>query len=337
MLVVWSVVVVALGATLVHHLLAGRRPGWRRRRVERLGLVARLPGTAASAGGLLPDALVERVGLRLARRQAGASAGALVGALLTLVLLARGSDLDRRGAVVEGSASTFPEFAVDLSLLPLLGVFLVLVGQAAGALVVVAREALAPPVEGARRLARPTSPVLADYVPRLDTAVVRLLSLAPLVVVLALGAASLALPRVLPRGYATLVVFAGVAAAAWLVTEWLCRRVLARRQPAGSSLELAWDDVLRARALRDLVPLPLMLAAFACGLTPFAVLGGEPGRGLLAAGAAFGTVLVLLGLLLTLLVSLVVQPSERYVRARLWPLPADPAGADPAMATSVAP
>jgi hypothetical protein len=98
---------------------------------------------------------------------------------------------------------------------------------------------------------------------------------------------------------------------------------------AASQSELAWDDALRARTLRDMVTVPLVTGYFA-----LAALIGGVGEGLEGgwpANAAVGWVsgaflVLLLGGFVMLVVSLVIGP-ERHFRRRLWPdLPTSPPG-----------
>ena len=103
--------------------------------------------------------------------------------------------------------------------------------------------------------------------------------------------------------------------------EVLARRLLARPQVAASQTELAWDDALRARTLRDMVGVPLMtgylalvalVGALADGLA--GVWAGNPSRtvgqrGVPRAPARWAAMVV---------VSQVIGP-ERHFRRRLWP------------------
>lgn len=322
MLVVWSVLTAVLLLAVVRAAALSRRQTWRRRRVETLARRADLAADPAGEGGRVPAALLDRVGARIARRDLAAQAGAAAGALCVLLLLLTGTDLDRRGLVVdEGPAS----LEVTGSLLVLVGPMAVLVGSALAVLVVAAREALAPPADGVRRLARMTPVSLEDYVPRFETRVVRASCVVPLAVVGVVGATSLVLGRAVPDQLPAAAVLGVLAVVAWGAGELLCRRVLSQRQPAGSALELAWDDVLRARLLRDLVPLPLALGGLASAVLPFVLLPSalaDPRSAGAVLAVALVLVLVLLVLLLALVVSELARPPEQYARRRLWPGPA---------------
>ncbi|MEJ5915412.1 hypothetical protein [Pseudokineococcus sp. 1T1Z-3] len=332
MVALWLYVVstVVVAVVLVQQLVVTRVPARRQHRLERLARRAALPAAPASAGGDLPDDLVERLRARVVARDLAGLAGGLAGLVLTTVLLALGPELGRRGAELEVGAAG-GGFALDVSMLPVAGVLLVLLGQQVGVLLVAGRQALARPDGGGPRVARATAPVLADYVPRLETTLVRLVSLVPLLAALVVGAAWLALPAGPRSGEGAVLAVAALAALLQVGVELLCRRVLDQPQPARSAVELAWDDVLRARLLRDLVPVPLLLGAFAGGLLAVAALppvvaalGLSDGRAV--AAVAFGVMLLVLAVALVLLVSVVSRSAEQHVRRRLWSTPAAPAG-----------
>src|SRR5690606_28175077 len=105
------------------------------------------------------------------------------------------------------------------------------------------------------------------------------------------------------------------------VDEVLARRLLDRRQVASSSLELAWDDAMRARTLRDMVTVPLMLGLYLplilTGVVSDAVEGRWPNDPMVAVAAAI-FLGVLGGAALMGGVSMALAP-QRHFRVRLWP------------------
>ncbi|WP_418605332.1 hypothetical protein [Georgenia sp. SUBG003] len=116
------------------------------------------------------------------------------------------------------------------------------------------------------------------------------------------------------------VLAAVVPAAAVVLDEAVARRVLATPQRAETTLELAWDDALRARALRDMVTVPLTVGLLAplvlLGAVGDGIVGGWPENP--ASGLVSGLMfLVLLVALAACVVSLAQRP-ERYFRQRLW-------------------
>lgn len=307
MVVVWSGLTGLCLLQVVRRLVAVRRPPSGARLVEALALRAGLPMPASS--GARGAALQERVAGRVLRRDlAAATGGAVVAvAVLVVVLVARAT------GVPDGSPVAVPEGADWLPLL--LALALLLAGRATASALVAGHQALQPPVLGAPRVARVRSPHLADYVPHRETGAVRLL-------VALSGAAALGLAVAGAAGRVPWsVVVAPAAAAVVLVValvalQVVCRRVLAQQQPAGSALELAWDDVLRGQLLRDLVSLPLLLALVTCLQ---AVPTVASAWGLDDGALATWLVLLVMGLAVAVLVSALARPAERRSRERLWP------------------
>lgn len=118
---------------------------------------------------------------------------------------------------------------------------------------------------------------------------------------------------------------AGVPLLAVGLVELACRAILGRRQVAATPLALAWDDAVRALALRDVVTVGLIVAL----LSPFALLGhvSDTLEGGWPANPAVGLVMGLAGVLLmvavvTALIATLQQP-QRWFRRRLWPDPAE--------------
>ncbi|WP_182112991.1 MULTISPECIES: hypothetical protein [unclassified Actinotalea] len=282
----------------------------------RRGRAAAADAYARKVDLTLDPAMAADVGARLARR---ACLGAVVGAGLALLPLL----LMRPEPAEEGS---FPA-----ALLAVLGYFL---GAALGSAAVAWYESTRPLAAGPR-IARATTPTPADYVPPFERygawacAVVAALVAVGIVVVDAVGLVDVGR---LPVGL--LVAVTVVPALVVLAVELAARWLVARRQVAATTLELAWDDAMRARTLRDSATVAIMAGAYA----PFALLGvladglegGWPANP--AVGLVSGIMLVLFGGLLVMGVwSLAARP-ERYFRTRLWPLP--PAGDVPAQASS---
>lgn len=123
----------------------------------------------------------------------------------------------------------------------------------------------------------------------------------------------------LARAYAfgTLVglaVFAAVGSA--IAAHFLSLRVLERPQPAENTLELAWDDALRAEALLTLLSLVGILSWIACSAVVYAVATGvDPGSPF-----TDGIVPQLSGLgMLSIVYFAAFGGGKKHFRFRLWP------------------
>jgi hypothetical protein len=106
----------------------------------------------------------------------------------------------------------------------------------------------------------------------------------------------------------------GIGLLGMLIFEIAGRRIVARAQPAGSSVELVWDDALRASSLRDLVLTPSYLCAYAFLLVA--------AHGANTSSAPLDFVLAGLYVLLVVgwLASIVASRSARHqYLERLWP------------------
>jgi hypothetical protein len=264
----------------------------------------------------------ERVGMRLAARERyiaiGGGIGLVVAVLATLFL---------------------PGF--DRNNFSMLGIFLLtLTGIAVGAGISALTTTRELP-DDVPRIARLSSPTLRDYVQPLEYgSAIAATVVAVLVTVVAL-----------PLGF----VFGGLAGSdsvlpivvticallSLMAALLVSRSILGRGQRAGSVLELAWDDAIRATALRDLVSVPLALG-FAGSLVPLVtIVSGirlvQPYTSVdnvLAVCAMIGVgAISLIGVILAI-VSLAAKPQRRY-RSRLWPEPAGNAQAASADATAV--
>jgi hypothetical protein len=138
-------------------------------------------------------------------------------------------------------------------------------------------------------------------------------------------------------GIAATPPFLFVYAAAMLISLAICEiasRALVRRgQPAGSALELAWDDALRSRALNSIALAPLYLGAYFNIASIAFYSNSRSAAAVLAVDLSAGVELLFaLGLLLWAISWYYRKPQQRYLR-RLWPelvpvaAPAQPATA----------
>ena len=172
---------------------------------------------------------------------------------------------------------------------------------------------------------------MADYLPAGERRSARL---APFLAVLA-GLANVGLLLFLPRedwlgGWLVAVVVVIVLTVVGsIVATWVSRRVLEQGQRAASDLELAWDDLIRAQALRGLWGSVIALGAIAIG-TSFVMVGTAVVRPSAREGAldltlilGMAAAVVALVLLLVLLIPLFRGGSGvadiRHVLTRLWP------------------
>jgi uncharacterized membrane protein (DUF485 family) len=116
-----------------------------------------------------------------------------------------------------------------------------------------------------------------------------------------------------------LYVYAVLMVATLVICE-IAGRVLVRRgQPAGSAIELAWDDALRSRALSAIAVSPFFLGAY----FGFVTLAFYPPTH--SAGSAPGSIVeISLDLAAAILllawgvIAMATKPQQRYLR-RLWP------------------
>lgn len=288
-----SYVVMAVVLTLAGVLLVVRcaSPAGRRSAADRYAR-----GVDLDLGEL--RAVVEQ---RLARREQAGAGGGVVGVWVTVGCLA----------------------AVGLPSSWIAG--LEAVGFMAGAAVayaVVAWRESAGPLPDGPRIARATAPGHDDYVARHErwgawvAAGVATATAGLVVVVDASG--------VLDLGNVPLGPAAATAVLPWVAVALdalVARRLLDRPQVATSTHELAWDDALRARTLRDLVGavitvaivMPVMLLSIIGEGLP----GGWPENR--AVGVVMGlTAAIVGGAAVMTLVSVVLDP-RRHVRSRLWP------------------
>ena len=113
----------------------------------------------------------------------------------------------------------------------------------------------------------------------------------------------------------------GVATIATLVMSEIAKRqIIARGQPAGSTIELAWDDAIKGQAIYSLGIAPLFLGAYGGMLVNLFDIGIRP-HGTQAIGLGTEAGLALVGLVINVVVLVgdaAAKPQQRY-RRRLWP------------------
>ena len=166
------------------------------------------------------------------------------------------------------------------------------------------------------RFARLSSVGISDYRAPLEqwmTRVVIILALAAFIFRVVAGTG----------GIAATPPFLFVYAAAMLVSLGICEiasRALVRRgQPAGSPLELAWDDALRSRALSSISLAPLYLGGYFNIASITFYPNSRSAAAVLAVELSAGLELLFaLGLLLWAISWITRKPQQRYLR-RLWP------------------
>jgi hypothetical protein len=210
---------------------------------------------------------------------------------------------------------------------------LVLAGTAVGALLSTFRGERRRQAR-AIRFARAKAVSMSDYVSALDQWAPRI------VVALFVGglAVRCALTPHLTRDVPVfLFVYAAFAIATLVFSEVARRTILAHGQPAGSDLELAWDDALKGRALWSLTVAPLYLAGYGGLMTgAFSTAGAENVRATFAALAEEGISLIaLLFMLVVIILWSASSYQKRYLR-RLWPEFAVATGATPTAPTALA-
>lgn len=286
------IAVVVTLASITEH----RRPATRRQIAHKEGRRVDLA---------VPPELEEALGARLGRRaQVGALGGLAVALVATAVFAAIGfTDGDQTPLLVV-----------------VLGYFF---GHALGYGGVGWYESSRPVPAAGARVARASEPTVDDYVAPIERRGLWVSAGVALVVCLLPvafdGTGDLDLGPV-PWG----LVAGGAAALVGVVglVELASRAVLRQRQVATSQLELAWDDAVRARTLRDVVTAGLITSIY----VPFGMLGflGDRLEGGWPANPAVGVVTGVGGLLMGMLAvavvwSLATQP-HRWFRKRLWPV-----------------
>lgn len=255
---------------------------------------------ARSAGLALPDALAPLIVPRIMRTVRASALGGAVGEALAI------------GGALLLAGSGLPAIA------------LVLGGFLSGAGVGAAIAAVGTPRPlGAeeRRYARGAAVTVRDYLSPLELVGARVVVV---LAVLAWPAGVFADIAGMRSGSASSVVvglLVLLSVLALVLFEVGARRVLGRGQPAGSETELAWDDALRASALRSLVTAPLCLGLWTTILIGgrfLDITGDQPPR---SPGWWVGEVLTLaslVALVAVLVIALISRPQHHYLR-RLWP------------------
>ncbi len=268
----------------------------------------------------LDPALAPAVTRRLQRRERAGALGVLVG-----------------GVAVAGAMAPFAD---ETGAYQVLGVMLgMLAGHAMGQGLAAWREVSRPAPVGTR-VARVTVPMHADYVAPHE----RLGAWVTAGVGVVVGAVFLLAPRppaltgALPVGLAVVAVV--LPPLAVLLDEAVARRLLDRPQVAASTTELAWDDALRARALRDLVSVPLSTGFFAAvsvlGVAGDGLTGGWPANR--AVGLVSGAYLLLIVAGAVMAVVTEASRPRQHFRRRLWPVaPGPDAALDAAAASETGP
>ena len=251
----------------------------------------------------LDETAEAEIAQRLARRQvAGVATGALA-AVLTALLV--------------DPADGFGAF--------LLVVVAAFAGKALGGVLVAAYESTRP-LPPAPRIARASTPSHGDYVAPSER--VGGWVMAGLCIAVAAGVWVAQSRGLLGDGEpptAMIAIALVVPPLAVLLDELAADWLLRRRQVAATTLELAWDDALRARTLRDAVTVVIMAGiypAFALvGTVGDRLEGGWPANPAVGGSSAVMLVLLIAGVA-TGIASLVSSP-ERHFRRRLWPRPVD--------------
>lgn len=280
-----AIVVVVFAIPLALTLSAGSRE----RSVTRLG---------TSVGLQVPDSLKAQLAERNANRTRAASIGALIG---TAVIMA---------AVLAGLIPLSGDEAAAGDLWMLFGG--TVTGLAIGA--TISALSTKPVIPEGERYARSGAVTLEDYLAPVDLVGARVasaVSIASLVITAVLLATGVIVVTtalivgaiVIALGLAGLVMF-----------EIVARRILDRALPVGSPAELAWNDALRARSMRDSASVPLCLGTWGALAVLLAI--GATGSLTLVAGIA--AVVVFVAIMAAAAISIATRPQQHFLR-RLWP------------------
>lgn len=262
-----------------------------RRALDRFARRVRLP---------VPDGLRPRFERQLLGYHLGVDLGGAAGFALTAIW-----------------GLTFGRATVGGTWWPLILTAGALAGAAVGSGLAALREAARPRQDAGPRVARATAPTLDDYLAPVELQggrVVAALPTALLALVVVLGASGVAAVSLVGPG-----VGAGLSLAALAFGELGARRVLGAPQAAGSDLELAWSDAIRAHTLRAVVTVPIAVGTYATFgvLSAFDLDGLDPRS---TAGVALVALLVVtsLAVIAVLAWSASGRP-HRHFRQRLWP------------------
>jgi hypothetical protein len=257
---------------------------------------------STSVGIGLTEEFLPLVRSRLVLQQRGTAITAFLALTLAAIFLTNNAEL---------TGSTFG---------PLTFVGVLLAGMSAGNAATALRSH-APRDPDRPRLARARVVTVADYVAPLERRG------AYIAVTLAIAAmiSFLVASGVMRRGplpwISTPVILGTLAVASLLLFEIAGSRIAHTGQPATSSIELAWDDALRAARLRSLVFAPLIIGAYgtfaslaSASTLASAATGGAP----VAAGFAFVNLAFTLIAMVVAIIVLIKQPQRFFLR-RLWP------------------
>jgi hypothetical protein len=305
---------VVIGAALV---VAAAPYGFARTETARRKAVDRLAKRIDLA---VPTAPIEeeRIGLRLAVRERFIAIGGGIGLVVAVL-----------------AALFLPGF--DRNNFSLLGIFLIsITGIAVGAGLSARRTTRELPSD-VPRIARLSSPTMSDYLIVVEyRGAIAAVIVGVIVTITALAFGLAGGDAVLP------LVVAAFSVAALVAALLLARSILGHGQRAGSVLELAWDDAIRAIALRDLMTVPLALG-FASALVPLVTLISDvrlvqpydsPDNVVAIGAMGLVGLLVLAGMILAI-VALASSPHRHY-RRRLWPTPSPTPASTPVPSASPA-
>ncbi|WP_104082256.1 hypothetical protein [Cryobacterium sp. Y11] len=258
---------------------------------------------------LVPE-IVPELSRRIYRRERAGELGSMAGLVVGVAAV----------IVLHGSTSPWNALFVIMAMT---------VGSTIALIVNDSRSAWAP-VSDTPRLARSTSPILADYVTRLDrTFSLGLLALATLGYIAVLAVIAINPERAFDDvSVRTILWPAGLllalSAASALVTWASANALLGRGQPASTFIELAWNDAFRSTTLRSLVGIPGIIAAVSACVLFFSLSDGidlpapgSVGEILVGSFTIMGPIL-LVGLVSWSVTSLRNRNTTHYLR-RLWP------------------
>lgn len=268
------------------------------RRGSRAGRVAAF---ARKVDLALDDQVDAEVGARLRNRESAGSAVGVLAAWSVVPLIAG-----------EGTAG-WEQYG---HLVVLAAYF---VGHALGYGIVAWRESARRARPGPR-MARASVPSHADYLAPYERVGAWVVAGIGTATAVAVGVASWSgVPGVAPP----FGLLAAVAVVPWALVvgdELLAKRLLQRPQVARTPLELAWDDALRARTLRDLAAVPIVVGYVAplalVGLVSDRLEGGWPANPMVGVTSGAFALYLAAGLVMAV-VSLGLNP-QRHFRRRLW-------------------
>ncbi len=168
--------------------------------------------------------------------------------------------------------------------------------------------------KGQVRIARLRAVVLSDYRSPFDQWAPRIVVLAAILALVVRALQANGGPSAVP---ALVYGYVALTAISLAIGEIGSRMVIRSGQPAGTELELAWDDALKSRALATLVVAPFYLGAYfgtaTVALYPLQATGLTP----VGALAQLAVTVVAMSLLIVSALQSVAN-KQRYLR-RLWP------------------